>query len=164
MDGVGDGTDGRPREVKKVLFVCTANICRSPAAEAIFNALTGDRGMDLRADSAGVSALEGRRISAETAAALEEIGIYAGGHRASQMSRAMIEDADLVLTMNERQVEKIRALPGSIPEYVHVLPEYAPGISASGIPDPYGYTMSAHRATVRLLLECVEAILGMVEE
>jgi protein-tyrosine phosphatase len=150
--------------MKKILFICTANICRSPAAEAIFNALAGDREMNARAKSAGVAALEGREIAPETAAALEEIGVYAGEHRASQVSREIIEGADLVLTMNGRQVEKARSLMGNLPEYVHVLPEYATGVPGSSIPDPYGYTMPAHRATVRQLLEYVEIILDRLEK
>lgn len=150
--------------MKKVLFICTANICRSPAAAAIFNALAGDRGMDARSESAGVAAREGRRIASETASALEEIGIYAGEHRAAQVSRSMVEDADLVLTMNGRHVERARALLGDLPEYVRVLPEHATGMPGSSIPDPYGYTMPAHRATVRQLLEYVEIMLDRLEK
>jgi protein-tyrosine-phosphatase len=36
-----------------MLFVCTANICRSPMAVGIFDALAGERGLPLRAESAG---------------------------------------------------------------------------------------------------------------
>jgi protein-tyrosine phosphatase len=36
--------------VKKVLFVCTANICRSPMAATIFNTLTEDRSLSFPAE------------------------------------------------------------------------------------------------------------------
>jgi protein-tyrosine-phosphatase len=150
--------------VKKVLFICTANICRSPAAEAIFNALAGDRKLDVQAVSAGVSAISDRGIAPETAMALEEVGIYAGGHRSTPVTRDMVEVADLILTMNERHVEELRDMLPDLPDYVHVLPEYATGAPGSSIPDPYGYTISAHRATVRQLLECIEILLGRLEK
>ncbi len=34
--------------MEKVLFVCTANICRSPIAVGIFNALVEDRGLNFQ--------------------------------------------------------------------------------------------------------------------
>ncbi len=94
--------------MKKVLFICTANICRSPMAEAIFNALAEDRGLDFRAESAGVAALKGKPIAPNASAALEEIGVYAGGHSARQVSAEMLEEADLVLTMTPRHVAELR--------------------------------------------------------
>lgn len=41
----------------RVLFICTANICRSPMAVGIFDALAGDMGLDFRSESAGVAGL-----------------------------------------------------------------------------------------------------------
>ena len=43
--------------MRKVHFVCTANICRNPIAETIFNALTKDNELPFRAESAGTAAL-----------------------------------------------------------------------------------------------------------
>ncbi len=85
--------------MKTILFVCTANICRSPMAEAIFNALAEDRDLPFRAESAGTAALEGRGMAPNAVAALEEAGIYAKPHGARQVSEAMLEGSELVLTM-----------------------------------------------------------------
>ena len=38
------------RHVGRILFVCTANIFRSPTAEAMFNALVEDLGLPVRED------------------------------------------------------------------------------------------------------------------
>lgn len=48
---------GRADHPARVLFVCRANVCRSPMAEAISNAVAEDRGLTHRAASAGVAAL-----------------------------------------------------------------------------------------------------------
>jgi len=83
--------------VKKVLFVCTANTCRSPMAQAIFDTLAEDEGRPFRAESAGTEALEGTTIAEKAVAALEEGG---GGDRPGAPHRtvvnaAMVEVAEL---------------------------------------------------------------------
>ncbi len=42
--------------MKKICFVCLGNICRSPAAEAIFEKMAKEHDLDVRVDSAGTSA------------------------------------------------------------------------------------------------------------
>ena len=39
----------------KVLFVCLGNICRSPLAEGVLEALAHSKGLDISVDSAGTS-------------------------------------------------------------------------------------------------------------
>lgn len=149
---------------KKVLFVCTANVCRSPMAEAIFNALAEERGLAWRAESAGVATLVDEDITPNARAALEEVGIYAGEHRARQVGEAMLKGADLVLVMGPRHVATLRRHFGGLSERVYTLPEYALGASPEeGIPDPYGQTMTAFRASVRQLLEYTEGLVGRLE-
>ena len=155
----------REDEKKKILFVCTANICRSPMAEAMFNALAEDKGLAFRAESAGVRALVDEEIAPDARAALEETGIYSEGHRARQVSEKMLEEAELVLVMGPRHVATLQGRFKDLQQgKVYALPEYALGASAEeGIPDPYGYTMTAYRASVRQLLECVGGVVKRLE-
>src|SRR5215212_190968 len=148
----------------QILFVCTANVCRSPMAEAIFNALAEERGLAWRAKSAGVAALVDEDITPNARSALDEVGIYANEHRARQASEEMLEEADLVLAMGPRHVATLHRRFGDLSERVYALPEYALGASPEeGIPDPYGQTMTAFRASVRQLLEYTEALVGRLE-
>jgi protein-tyrosine phosphatase len=147
----------------KILFVCTANVCRSPMAKAMLDALAADRGLTFETESAGVGARDGRDMDANTRAVLQELGLPAGDHRSKRVSEAQLREADLVLVMSPRQLAELRRLFGELPQNIHVLPEYASGVSAGGIPDPHGYTMPAYRATARQLLEHVRRLLDRLQ-
>ena len=142
--------------MKKVLFVCTANICRSPMAQELFNALAETAGLPFRAESAGTAALEGTPMAEKSVAVLEETGIYAEPHHARQVSEAMVGEAELVLAMTPQHAATLRRLGGNPPRGIHTLPEYATGIAGEGIADPYGLAMAAHRSTLRQLYAYVE--------
>ncbi len=60
----------------EILFVCTANVCRSPMAQAILDVLAEEKGLLLQAESAGTAPLEGATIAPNAVAALEEVRIY----------------------------------------------------------------------------------------
>ena len=68
--------------MKKALFVCTANTCRSQMVQAIFDTLAEDEGLPFRAESAGTEAPEGAVMAKNAVAALEEAGIYPTLHSA----------------------------------------------------------------------------------
>lgn len=152
---------GESRDLQKVLFVCTANICRSPMAQEIFNALAADGRLPYRAESAGTAAPEGEPMAPNSVAVLEESGIYPEMHRARQVSESMIEEATLVLVMGPRHAAALRRLAGRSSAEIRTLPEYALGVSEQEeIPDPYGLTLVAYRSVFRQLYEHVERTVG----
>ncbi len=144
--------------MKTVLFVCTANICRSPMAGAIFNALAEDGALPFRAQSAGTAALEGRAMAPNALAALEEAGIYPGPHRARQVGEATVGGSELVLAMTPEHAATVRRVGAEPAGGVHTLTGYAGGVMDGGIADPYGLTMAAYRSTLRQLYEHVERV------
>jgi sulfate adenylyltransferase len=79
----------------KVLFVCTANICRSPSAELLARAA----GLpDVVFDSAGTHAKGGQPISPEMVAVLPP-ELDTSEFRSHRLTTALLEEADLVVTM-----------------------------------------------------------------
>lgn len=80
----------------RVLFVCTANVCRSPFAERLTAVLTGGI---LDASSAGMWGADGLPMDDPMAAELALRGGDPDGFRSRRLRPAMLEAADLVLTM-----------------------------------------------------------------
>jgi|SRR5579862_5348612 len=83
--------------MKTILFVCTHNAGRSQMAEAFTNKLAAERGLPVRALSAGTIA--GDKINPQARAAMAEIGIFMDGQKPKQLTQAMADSAGRVITM-----------------------------------------------------------------
>ena len=95
--GYVDLTDDGPEVAPlKVLFVCTANICRSPSMELLSRAAVGP-GAAIEFSSAGTHGFVDHPIDEVLGRALPS-DIDASGFRSQRLTRALLEDADLVLT------------------------------------------------------------------
>lgn len=82
------------RKVKKILFVCVGNTCRSQMAEGFAKAL-GNGSVEVR--SAGTSAAG--HVNRATAEAMNELGIDISGQQSKQLTDEMIDWADVVVTL-----------------------------------------------------------------
>ena len=86
----------------RLLFVCTGNICRSPAAAIVARSvLRADRFFSVT--SAGTAAVAGSGVHPSTAEALQRRGLDPSGHVAQELTKSLIDEADVVLTMSLRQ-------------------------------------------------------------
>ncbi|MCT8140091.1 low molecular weight protein arginine phosphatase [Anaerobacillus sp. CMMVII] len=106
--------------MKRFLFVCTGNTCRSPLAQALLK----EKRPDIEVKSAGVSALPGMSASEGTVEVLAEKGISLN-HSSSQVSKEMMDWADIVLTLTEgHKSTLVRQFPDYV-DKIHTLKEYA---------------------------------------
>jgi arsenate reductase len=78
---------------EKVLFLCTANSCRSQMAEGIANHFLGDR---LEAASAGT---EASYVNPRAIEVLREIGIDISSHHSKNMDEFSGQSFDYVITL-----------------------------------------------------------------
>jgi len=87
--------------VRRLLFVCSGNTCRSPMAAALGQEMMARiqalRQVDVA--SAGTSATDGTPASGNALKVMRESGLDLGGHRSRLATPTVIEAADLVLTM-----------------------------------------------------------------
>jgi arsenate reductase len=83
--------------MKTVLFVCVHNAGRSQMAEAFTNHLAAERGIPVRALSAGTMA--GERVNPAAQQVMAEVGIPMDGQKPKQMTQEMAKAADRIITM-----------------------------------------------------------------
>ena len=139
-----------------VLFVCTANLCRSPMAEGVFRSQAAKAGLAdaLDIDSAGTGATHIGQpptpLAVEAAAAR---GYDISGIRARQVTGEDIRRFDYVLAMTRNHVAELRWLATrELADRPQLLMSYAPPIGVLDIADPFGGTA-----------EDYERALGMIE-
>ncbi len=116
--------------MKKVLFICHGNICRSPMAEAIMKHLVAEAGCsdEFEIASAAVSEEEwGNPIYPQAAAMLRQNKIIYDRERiARQMKASDYEKYDLIIAMDEANIRGIRRIAGGDPDgKIHLLLDYA---------------------------------------
>ena len=90
--------------MKKILFVCHGNICRSPMAEFIMKDIVKKAGMDdqFHIESAATSTEEmGNSVYPPARRKLAEHGISCEGKTARQMTRSDYDRFDLLVGMDE---------------------------------------------------------------
>jgi arsenate reductase len=83
--------------MSNVLFVCVHNSGRSQMAEAFFNRMAAERGLPLRAASAGT--MPGEKLNPAAETVMEEIGIPLSGHRPKLLTPELAAEADKIITM-----------------------------------------------------------------
>src|SRR5213593_4249684 len=134
-------------KTKRILLVCTGNICRSPLAAALLDRALAQRGSDgLEVASAGTGAWDGAPVSEGAYLVGLERGLDLSAHRARLLTRELIEQADLVLTMARHHRARVDELGGE--GRVFVLGEYAgrEGDEAE-VSDPFGGDLEVYRDT-----------------
>ncbi|MPZ91367.1 MAG: hypothetical protein GEU68_07030 [Actinobacteria bacterium] len=87
--------------MRKVVFVCTANRCRSPSAEAL---LRDAAGSGVAIESFGLHATPGLPPPQETLHALEEYGLDLSAHRSRGVDHVDLQAADVVIGFERHHV------------------------------------------------------------
>ena len=130
--------------MKKLIFVCTGNTCRSPMAEGLLKALLGPEcGWEI--SSAGVCAGNGFPASSNSVAAMREKGIDIAGHRSTHLSIEQIETADLLVTMTRGHRDAIVAIAPQSEGKVFLLKSFGIAQSPTDIYDPVGEALEVYR-------------------
>lgn len=114
--------------MKKLLFVCHGNICRSPMAEFVMKALVQEQGLSYCYEiaSAATSTEEiGNPVYPPARRMLAAHGISCAGKTARQMTKQDYAYYDLLIGMDHANLRNMRRICGGDPDgKLHLLLDY----------------------------------------
>jgi low molecular weight protein-tyrosine phosphatase len=144
----------------KVLFICTANVCRSPLAEGYLkHLLTKNPVRDLEVESAGVMALRGLSAYECAVEVARQTGFDLNEHRARQLTLEMAEGADQILCMETWQAAQVLDLNQGLISKTMLLGNYHPSQNRLfQIPDPLHFTVPDTLEVFQLIKHSVEGL------
>jgi len=150
----------------QVLFVCLGNICRSPSAEAVFNAMSEKNGLadELKCDSAGTAAYH---VGDQADYRMRQFA-QKRGYRLTSISRQVDPDLDFdrfdyIIGMDKQNVRDLKSIARneSDRKKIFLMTDFCSGKKYDSVPDPY-YGGSAGFELVLDILE--DACDGLIRE
>ena len=151
--------------VKKILFVCLGNICRSPAAEGIFNQKIKERDLEnfFVADSAGtgnwhVGNLPDQRMSSTALSRGIELN-----SRSRQIEENDLYEFDQILVMDKDNLNAVKSLTkdqnNPINSKIKLILNYSKNSQLDEVPDPYYGGQNGFEKVIDLLDDAMDGLI-----
>ena len=137
---------------RKIMFICTGNICRSAMAEKMLKRKIEERNINYKflVFSAGIYAYPDDKSTYEAIKIMkDEYGLDLSSHRATAIRESNIEDMDLILCMTSAHMNTLKSIYPNLENRIFLIKEYV-GLSGD-VEDPYGGTLNTY-------LSCAEEL------
>ncbi len=152
-----------------VLFICLGNICRSPAAQAVMQAMVDERGLTDRfyIDSAGIGGWHIGDLPDKRMRVHARPRGYELTHRARKVQSSDFEDFDLIVGMDASNVDDLCNLAMTLEQqdkvvmmgdYIRQYPNY------DHVPDPYYEGSEGFELVLDLLQDACDNLLDRIIE
>lgn len=125
--------------MKKILFVCLGNICRSPLAEALFRKHTVDQGKEdiFSCDSCGTANYHiGDLPDQRSVANARENGLTYT-HRGRQLADSDFEEFDYIIAMDDSNLANIQRKNHNGHTHIYKMRDFDTVNKGADVPDPY---------------------------
>lgn len=148
--------------MKKILFICLGNICRSPMAEYLCKQRAAERGINVQAASAGTSGWHnGEFMHCGTAEILDSLNIDSRDFISSQVPKNALKAYDYLIVMDDNNLRDVQKLFGADQRIFKITDLLGAGSLHNHVPDPW-YTGNFVQ-TRDILTECIEILLNRIE-
>ena len=153
--------------MKKVLFVCLGNICRSPTAEGIMKHLIDQKDLSDRiyCDSAGTSSVhKGERPDPRSSAYALSRGVVLDSRSRPFDKVRDFDEFDLILAMDKNNLKSLQSLDltGAHKDKIKLMCEFFPGKSYEEVPDPYFSGDEGFEVVFDILEEATKGLLNFL--
>lgn len=138
--------------MKKIMFICSGNTCRSPLAEGLFKKYLQENNItDIEVGSAGVGAFPGDAVSINSILVASNRGVDISDHRARNINPEHLLTTDLFFCMSESHKSVLSRHCDE--EKIIVL----------NVPDPYGRPIEAYEECAKQLESQFSKILETIQ-
>ena len=138
--------------MKKIMFICSGNTCRSPLAEGLFKKYLKENNItDIDVGSAGVGAFPGDGVSINSILVAGSRGVDISSHRARNINPEHILTTDLFFCMSDSHKQVLSRHCNE--EKIVVL----------NVADPYGRPIEAYEECAKQLESQFPAILESIQ-
>ena len=148
-------------DIKKIMFICTGNTCRSAMAEGLMRKMLQDLGKeDKEVYSAGLHASTGEfspDLAIMTMQKIYDVDILQ--HQSINVKESNIKEMDLILCATHAQLTTLEYMYPDLAHKIFTINEYAygPDVKDKDIDDPWGYPAKVYE-------KCAEEIKNALEK
>jgi protein-tyrosine-phosphatase len=133
-------------------------------AEALFRYFAAENPrLELMVKSAGTAAFGSQEASHNAILALKEIGIDLTAHRSKAVTAAMIDEADLILTMTNSHKQQILAYRPDAHKKTYTLAEFTSQNITKNISDPFGGNLDTYIECRNEITEHIRKLLNILD-
>ncbi|MBU6435671.1 MAG: low molecular weight phosphotyrosine protein phosphatase [Nitrospirae bacterium] len=146
-----------PNSIQSVLFVCKANICRSPLAAAYFQSLVEKEGRQMTVRSAGLETTLGKSAHDKAKAVALQQRLSLDEHATTQVHKELVDQSDLIVVMEIVQKVRIHRLYPRSKGKVVLLGQFDSAGSLE-IADPYSGTSEDFQFCFQQMSRCCDVL------
>jgi len=148
-----------PKMPHSILVVCKGNICRSPLAEAYLKYLVEKHGLPTAVQSAGLETSFGKPAHHLAQAVGADVGLVMGKHATQPLHKDQVEQADMILVMEWRQLRRVIKLYPKARSKVFLLRQFYDE-SVKEVADPYSGTLEDFQTCFSMIKRACDVIVA----